>query len=71
MLQQFRRAAGVAIVQGNAKHKVGCLHYVHESGEEAANASTAHHSANKLNPSHNGHAGWYNAHTPNGHKIYL
>jgi hypothetical protein len=67
MLQQFRRAIGVVIVQGNAKHTLGRLHYVHESMEEAANASTAHHSTNKWNQSHNGHAGWYNAHTPNGY----
>ena len=31
MIQQFRRAVGVAIVQGNAKHKLGHLHYVRES----------------------------------------
>ncbi len=62
MLQQFQRAIGVAIVQGN-KHKLGRLHYVRESMEEVANASTAHHSANKWNPGHNGHTGWYNAHT--------
>ena len=68
MLQQSRRAIGVAILQGNAKHKLGCLKYVCESMEEGANASTAHHSANKWNPSHNGHAGWYNAHTPNGYE---
>jgi hypothetical protein len=36
-----------AIVQGNAKHKLGRLHYVHESMEEVANASTARHSTNK------------------------
>ncbi len=71
MLQQFRRAIGVAIVQGNAKHKLGPLHYVRESMEEAANASTAYHSTNKWNPSHNGHTGWYNAHTPNGYQTYL
>ncbi len=71
LLQQFRRAIGVAIVQGNAKHKLGYLHSVHESMEEAANASTAHHSTTKWNPSHNGYTGWYNAHTPNGHQTYL
>ncbi len=71
MLQQFRRAIGVAIVQGNAKHKLGCLHYLHESMEEAANATTAHHSTNNWNPSYNGHAGWYNAHTPNRYETCL
>jgi hypothetical protein len=45
MLQQFRRAIRVSIIQGNANHKLGRLHYVRESMEEAANASTAHHSA--------------------------
>ncbi len=70
-LQQFRRTIGVAIVRGNAKHKLGCLHYVRESMEEAANTSTAHHSNIKWNPNHNGHAGWYNAHTPNGYQTYL
>ncbi len=47
MLQQFRRAIGVVIIQGNAKPKVGPPHYVHKSMVEAANASTAHHSTNK------------------------
>ncbi len=28
MLQQFMRAVGVVIVQGNAKHKLGHLHYI-------------------------------------------
>ncbi len=71
MLQQFRRAIGVVIVQGKAKHKFGSLHYVRESMEEAANVSTAHYDANKWNPSHNQHASWYNAHTPNGYQTYL
>jgi hypothetical protein len=70
MLQQFRRAIRVAIVQGNAKHKLSHLHYVRESMEEAANVSNTHHSAIKWNSSHNGHAGWYNAHTPNGYQTY-
>jgi hypothetical protein len=72
MLQQIRRVVGVIIGQSYAKHKLGCLHYVHQSVmEEAANMSTAHHSTNKWNPSHNGHAGWYNAHTSNGYETYL
>jgi hypothetical protein len=57
MLHQFRRAIGVAIVRGNAKYELGCLHYICESMEEAASASTAHHSTNRWNPSQNGHAG--------------
>jgi hypothetical protein len=39
--------------------------------KEAANASIAHHSANKWNPSHNRHAGWYDAYTLNGYQTYL
>ena len=35
MLQQFRRAIGVVIVQGNANHKLGRLHYVQGTAEEA------------------------------------
>jgi hypothetical protein len=49
MLQQFKRAIGVAIVQGNAKHKLGCLHNVGESMEKVDSVSTTHHSANKWN----------------------
>ncbi len=71
MVQQFRRSILVAIVGGNAKHKFGRLPYVRESMEEVANASIAHHGANKSNPSLNGYAGWYNAHTPNGYETYL
>jgi hypothetical protein len=71
ILQQFKRAIRVAIILGNAMHKLGHLHYVRESMEEVANASTAHHSNNKWNPSHNGYAGWYNAHTPNWYQTYL
>jgi hypothetical protein len=70
-LQQFRRAAGVAIVRGNAKHKLGSLHYVSESAKAATNASAARHSADKWNPSHNGHASRYNVHAPNGYETYL
>jgi hypothetical protein len=71
MLQQLRRAVGVAIVSGNAKHKLRCLHYVQESAEEAANASTAYRIGNKWNRRHNWHTGWYDAHTPNGYEKCL
>jgi len=42
MLQQFKRAIGVAIVRGNAKHKLGRLHYVRATPEEAAAVCRAH-----------------------------
>ena len=47
MLQQFRRAIGVAIVRGNARHKLGRLHYVRTTPEEAAATCRANHSNNR------------------------
>ena len=41
MLHQFRRAIGVAIVRGNAQHKLSRLHYVRATPEEAADACRA------------------------------
>ena len=46
MLQQFKRAIGVAIVRGQAKHKLGRLHYVRATAAEASAAARAHHSEN-------------------------
>ena len=67
MLQQFRRAIGVAFVQGNAKLKLGWLHDVRATAEEAAAACKCHHSNNRWKPSQNGRASWYNQHTPEGY----
>ena len=36
MFQQFRCAIGVAIACGNARHKMGRLHYVRSTADEAA-----------------------------------
>jgi len=47
MLQQFRRAIGVAIVRGNARHKLSRLHYVRTTPEEAAATCRANHSDNR------------------------
>ena len=47
MLQQFKRAIGVVIVRGNAKHKLGRLHYVGDTVAEAVTACRAHHSDNR------------------------
>jgi len=44
MLQQFRRALGVAAVRGNAKDKLGRLQYVRAKADEAAATTTANHS---------------------------
>ena len=47
MLQQFRRAIGVAIVRGNARHKLSRLHYVRTTPEEAAATCRTIHSNNR------------------------
>ena len=47
MLQQFKRAISVTIVRGNAKHKLGRLHYVCATAAEAAAVCRAHHSENR------------------------
>ena len=70
MLQQFRRAIGVAIVRGNVKHKLGGLHYVRETAQAAAYTAGAHHSENRWKPSQNGRASWYNEHTPMGYATF-
>ena len=44
MLQQFKRAIGVAIVRGNANHKLGRMHYVRGTAEEAAYTCRSTHS---------------------------
>ena len=57
MLQQFRRAIGVAIARGNANHKLGRLHYVRATVGEAKAAANANHSRNRWAP--NGQSSWY------------
>ena len=72
MLQQFRRAIGVAIVRGNAKHwKLGRLHYIRSTPEEAAAVCRAHHSDNRWKSSQNGRASWYSYHEPEGYSTAL
>ena len=70
MLQQFKRAISVAIVRGNAKHKLGRLHYVRATAAEAAAVCGANHSDNKWRPSQNGRASWYSQHTPEGYGTF-
>ena len=43
----------MAIVSGNAKHKLTRLHYVRATAEEAANVCRANHSDNRWKPSQN------------------
>ena len=67
VLQQFRRAIGVAIVRGNARHKLSRLHYVRTTPEEAAATCRANHSNNRWKQHQHGrtnelvfttHPGW-------------
>ena len=57
MLQQFRRAIGVAIARGNAEHKLTRLHYVRATAEEARATCNSHHSRNRWRPG--GTSSWY------------
>lgn len=50
MLQQFRRAIGVAIIRGQVNHKLAQLHFVWATREEAAATYRANHSNNKWKP---------------------
>ena len=67
MLQQFRRAVGVAIVRGNAQHKLSRLHYVRATPEEAAATCRANHSDNRWHPQQHGRSSWFSQHTPEGY----
>ena len=54
MLQQFRRALGVTVVRGMAKHKLSRLHYVRGTAEEAKYTAEANHSNNRWRKVGNG-----------------
>ena len=64
MLQQFKRAIGIAIVQGQAMHKMGWLHYIRDTAAEA------HHSSNRWRPGQNGRARWFSDHVPEGYGTF-
>ena len=71
MLQQFRRAIGVAIVRGNATLKLSRLHYVRETAREAAAACEAHHSENgRWRPGRSYGGGWFGSHIPEGYEAF-
>ena len=70
MLQQFRRAIGVAIVSGHAKHKLRRLHYVRATAAEAEHVCNANHSENRWRPSQNGRSSWYSEHIPEGYATF-
>ena len=70
MLQQFKRAIGVAIVRGNAKHKLARLHYVRATAAEAAYTCRTNHSDKKWNPRQTGRASWFSQHVPEGYGTF-
>ena len=70
MLRQFKQDIDVAIVQGNAQHKLTQLYYVQATTEEAAATYKAHHIGNKWKPSQKGIASWLSEHTPEGYGTF-
>ena len=70
MLKQFKRALGVAIVRGNAMHKMGRLHYVRGTQAEARATASAHHSSNKWRAGQHGRARWFWAPFPEGYGCF-
>ena len=70
MLQQFKRAIGVAIVRGNANHKLGRMHYVRGTAKEAAYTRRSNHSDYRYKPSERGGPSWYAEHTPEGYSTF-
>ena len=68
MLQQFRRAIGVAIVRGNAELRRGRLAlYVRPTKEEAYHAADSHHSSNKWKWTGSGKSGWFKGNNDEGY----
>ena len=70
MLQQFKRAIGVAIVRGHVNHKLGRMHYVRGTAEEAAHTCRTNHSDYRYKPSERGGPSWYAEHTPDGYATF-
>ena len=70
MLQQFRRVIGVAIVRGNVHHKLGRLHYVQGTTEEAVHTCKTNHSDYRYKPSQRGGSSWYSAHNLEGYVTF-
>ena len=69
MLQQFRRAIGVAIVRGNAELRRGRLHYVRPTKEEAYHAADSHHSSNNKWTG-SGMNGWFKGNDDDGYSAF-
>ena len=61
---------GIAIVRGNAMHKMRCLHYVQGTTSEAAAAATANHSCNRWSPGQKGQVRRFSDHVSEGYKTF-
>ena len=70
MSQQFRRAIGVAIVRGQAKHKISRLHYVRATRREAMDTCRSNHGNNRWNAAQGGGGTWYAQFTPEGYGTF-
>ena len=70
MLQQFKHTIGLAIVRGNVMHKIGRMHYIRATAEEAAAAVEARCGSNKWRPGQNGRARWFSDHVPEGYGTF-
>ena len=59
MVQQFKRAIGVAIGRGNANLKLARLYYVRAKAKKAVVTCRANHNNNKWRLGQNSRASWF------------
>ena len=61
----------MAIVRGNALHKLARLHYVRATPREAAQAAREHHSDyRRYRPGQSGGASWFRSHAAEGYGTF-
>ena len=70
MLQQFKRAIGVAIVRGNSNLKLARLHCARSTSEEAVATCRADQRNNKWRPGQNSTVSWFMEHVPEGYGTF-
>ena len=69
MLQQFKRALNVLLVRGQALHKLGRVHYIRRTANDAWNAANSNHSKKQWHPGERSYGGgWFSDHTPEGYE---
>ena len=64
------RVNGLSIIRGLARHKLGRLHYVRATAQEAAATCKANHSNNRWDPWCQGGSSWYQGHVPEGYGTF-